>query len=580
MNRTVIRLVAFMVWGLAIIVVPIRLSLIFFRRLPGPFLPGTAGAVSFGLAAVSLITLAVLSLIGLLIIGVFKVVSSGRKNVSTDTSKTTYARYIDLCQSDRYDAVNFLLDSEIAKHRHKNFNRNPYISTLYGLRIWEYGMQGNITDFRESFEKYSRQLDHRIISHLTGLDLSITLMGGNENIRINSESFVSSSDPYRELFPGDFQAVLGCYLEGNPEQARTAAGRLLESQRAFLQCVALFILSRIAYRQGDFDNRKEYRAKMEALIPSEEMRKLVADGDARRRAYPDFSQAREAPLIINLNNTPQESSRKQAPKMNYQRGFKVALAVVILGFGLPFFANVAVVISALADQEQLKPKYSYLFISNNDGSNIVTDLEDLKLPPMDLTDPDLPLLVEELIDDYRKQNAEIGGKYYASDLTELKLTQMELTDQDLSQISKMQNLMKLDLSGNNITSLDWINGKMQSLEELILSENQITDISGITNLPNLNKLNLSGNQLTDISALSQCTKIGWFYLSDNQITDISALSNKNMVFLMDLSSNPISDLTPLYHSKILILSVRQTNLTDSEIEEYKKVKPDTMIATE
>jgi len=49
---------------------------------------------------------------------------------------------------------------------------------------------------------------------------------------------------------------------------------------------------------------------------------------------------------------------------------------------------------------------------------------------------------------------------------------------------------------------------------------------------------------------------------------------------MDLSSNPISDLTPLYHSKILILSVRQTNLTDSEIEEYKKVKPDTMIATE
>jgi len=73
----------------------------------------------------------------------------------------------------------------------------------------------------------------------------------------------------------------------------------------------------------------------------------------------------------------------------------------------------------------------------------------------------------------------------------------------------------------------------------------ISDLTGLSNLTNLEFLNMEFNQISSINELSSLTNLGQLFLQQNQIQDISALANLHKLFEVGLEYNLINDIFPL-----------------------------------
>ncbi len=124
----------------------------------------------------------------------------------------------------------------------------------------------------------------------------------------------------------------------------------------------------------------------------------------------------------------------------------------------------------------------------------------------------------------------IAGNDYALDLTALSLSGQELTDSDIEVLSRFERLDGLTLSNNRITSVAALSS-LNTLVTLDLSNNEISNLNPLKTLSNLRTLYLDGN--------------------------------------------PIENFTPLYSmTGLRTLSIRDIELTESELEELKKALPD------
>lgn len=117
--------------------------------------------------------------------------------------------------------------------------------------------------------------------------------------------------------------------------------------------------------------------------------------------------------------------------------------------------------------------------------------------------------------------------YMCDNLTSLDLSYNNIDDTSLSEITFPVSLKCLNLSDNNITSLNRTNfklGSAQQLEILNLSNNNIMRISypECTELKKLNSLNLSGNQITNLEFLqsSILKHVKILNISRNMITQL------------------------------------------------------------
>jgi len=73
----------------------------------------------------------------------------------------------------------------------------------------------------------------------------------------------------------------------------------------------------------------------------------------------------------------------------------------------------------------------------------------------------------------------------------------------------------------------------------------ISDLTGLSNLTNLEFLNMEFNQISSINELSSLTNLGQLFLQQNQIQDISALANLHSLFEVGLEYNQVTDILPL-----------------------------------
>lgn len=132
---------------------------------------------------------------------------------------------------------------------------------------------------------------------------------------------------------------------------------------------------------------------------------------------------------------------------------------------------------------------------------------------------------------------------------------------DVKFLENMENLISLDMFDNNIKNIEPISnlGKLQSL---YLKSNQVNDTKSIGQLVELKFLNIASNQIRDITSLYQLKNLEYLDISSNQINDVTSLNKlKNLVFL-DMSSNRVNDITPLNKLENLIslnISANQIN---------------------
>ena len=280
----------------------------------------------------------------------------------------------------------------------------------------------------------------------------------------------------------------------------------------------------------------------------------------------------------------------------------------------------------LPSMSELK-NLSYLNLSYTEITDLtplfaVPDLTDLRMCGTVITNLDTLSALKKLnrLDLSRTEITDLTSLSELTELTDLDLHYCQGTI-DLSVLSGLNNLTQLNLGGTEATSLAALAG-FTNLNKLDLSRIEINDLtplskltnlvdlnlylctlncdpSPLANLKNLTVLNLSSTEITNITALSgltnlselnleSCSKIkvlppmtrftnlSRLNLSYTGITDISYLSALNKLTVLNLSNTEIADISSLAELKHLTdLNLTNTKITDisslSQLEDLKNL---------
>lgn len=149
-----------------------------------------------------------------------------------------------------------------------------------------------------------------------------------------------------------------------------------------------------------------------------------------------------------------------------------------------------------------------------------------------------------------RQNAitVVEGLDTLQNLVELDLYMNAVTDIPPSSFKNNPKLKRLDLSFNQLRTLDkFPSQNLQNLEELYLIGNKIRKISGLGNMPKLVMLELGDNRLRDILNLEQLSTLQSLWLGRNKIASIRNLEPLCDLRKLSLQSNRITVIEGLAH---------------------------------
>lgn len=129
-------------------------------------------------------------------------------------------------------------------------------------------------------------------------------------------------------------------------------------------------------------------------------------------------------------------------------------------------------------------------------------------------------------------------------------------------VNESGKIISLNLSGNNLTSLEKI-GNLIQLKTLDLSNNSLTDISNLDSLINLQDLNLSSNSIQNIDILKQLKHLKIIDLSNNNLDEVISFENQDLLTNLNLSNNRISSIEKLRKNRSLkILDLSKNIISD------------------
>ncbi|CAL5978768.1 Conserved_hypothetical protein [Hexamita inflata] len=164
-----------------------------------------------------------------------------------------------------------------------------------------------------------------------------------------------------------------------------------------------------------------------------------------------------------------------------------------------------------------------------------------------------------------------------------KMKQLQYLNLSSNQITSIQelrtlvNLKELRLNNNQITNIQGI-GELRNLNTLYLYSNKIVSIQELKALANLTYLNLYNNQIANIQWLSGLTNLKELYLDSNKIVEITALRDLRNLNKLEIYHNKIFDFSPVqnhpnrgnYHSANWDTNNYQKRPTQQEIEDSRK----------
>lgn len=180
-------------------------------------------------------------------------------------------------------------------------------------------------------------------------------------------------------------------------------------------------------------------------------------------------------------------------------------------------------------------------LSSDMAEGDIRTLKDLEL----LTSLNFLALYDELLIEDYSSLARLPA------LTTLTISDCALTDSALAHINACTQLTDLNISYNQITSLDLIN-ELVYLEYLDASHNEISSISAI-NYPALTYLSLSNNWLSDLSGIETLKSLTGLDLSDNLITDLAPLTKLENLSELWVRNNSPANVKKLSALKKLIM---------------------------
>lgn len=153
-------------------------------------------------------------------------------------------------------------------------------------------------------------------------------------------------------------------------------------------------------------------------------------------------------------------------------------------------------------------------------------------------------------------------------------------------IKNPEQVIKLNLSGQNLMAIPQEIFEMKNLQFLDLSNNKITEIpDDIKQFSQLQELNLSANQLSKLSAkIDELAFLQKLNLAENQLTELpEVMSNLGKLTELNLSENPKLDfrktLNDLGYSRSLKKLTMKTAAPEvqKEIGKLRKLLPEIVV---
>lgn len=275
--------------------------------------------------------------------------------------------------------------------------------------------------------------------------------------------------------------------------------------------------------------------------------------------------------------------------------YNVSGVIQTIDFAEPVFANVIrSTLNKSADEDVISDEaatITSLTITSEDG--VISSLDDLRW---------LPNLTELNIEG--QPGLDWSQLSQLASLETLSLLNCEISTLDLDVICELKTIRSLNLSGNQIASVDAFTsmpvleyldismnsissidalGGMAALNTLIIRENAVESVSALYNLPNLTYfdgqdniisdlsplelstkleyLNLTRCPVSDISTLSNCTSLRTLILDFCSVSDISALADCTALENLSMESNSVSDISPITS----LTSLQTLNLTSNAL---------------
>ncbi|CAL6016764.1 leucine-rich_repeat domain-containing protein [Hexamita inflata] len=131
----------------------------------------------------------------------------------------------------------------------------------------------------------------------------------------------------------------------------------------------------------------------------------------------------------------------------------------------------------------------------------------------------------------------INGLEQMKSVVELSLRGNRISE--IGVLSKMNQLLKLDLAQNNLESIRGIE-QLINLIEIDLSENYLSDISSLMSMKQLKSVNLSKNKITLAEDLQSLTNLLTLNISYNNLKSITFVKRMTKLEQFDASYNQIS----------------------------------------
>lgn len=168
---------------------------------------------------------------------------------------------------------------------------------------------------------------------------------------------------------------------------------------------------------------------------------------------------------------------------------------------------------------------------------------------------------------------DISAAMKLPNLEEIKLHGNFVSDVSCFENADLPKLKKLDLSNNNVKSVEPLKN-LTTLKELSVSYSQLENIVGLEKLKNLEILSLDSGEIADISPLTGLEKLKRLYLGRNKINELYPLQGLVNLEDLNISTNNLTDISMLGTlTKLTSLSISNNNISDiTVVENYSKLK--------
>lgn len=153
-----------------------------------------------------------------------------------------------------------------------------------------------------------------------------------------------------------------------------------------------------------------------------------------------------------------------------------------------------------------------------------------------------------------------------------KLTIVNGPENQIANILSLANLKELSITNTSVASEDLTGiSQLPNIEKLTLRKCRLSTLSGLEKATKLTYLDVSENAVGNLTPLSDLTKLQELYLEQAGLTDVSALSKLTAIKVLNVSHNEISTLAPITTFEALLKLYAGTNKL-TEITGFEKFK--------